>query len=77
MFWAEIWKVSEFLSENFSVFGGEIFNIFEKACFRNAQRQQVINLWATKRENLSLDICAQQKLKSVSFAQSSKSWLSP
>ena len=29
MFWAEIWKIPEFLSENFSVFGGEIFNIFE------------------------------------------------
>ena len=28
MFWAEIWKLSEFLSEN-AVFGGEIFNIFE------------------------------------------------
>ena len=28
MFWAEIWKLSEFLSEN-TVFGGEIFNIFE------------------------------------------------
>ena len=28
MFWAEIWKISEFLSENFLVFGGEIFNIF-------------------------------------------------
>ena len=27
MFWAEIWKISEFWSENF--FGGEIFNIFE------------------------------------------------
>ena len=29
MFWAETWKISEFLSENFTVFGGEIFNIFE------------------------------------------------
>ena len=29
IFWAEIWKVSEFLSENFQFFGGEIFNIFE------------------------------------------------
>ena len=29
MFWAEIWKISEFLSENFHFFGGEIFNIFE------------------------------------------------
>ena len=29
MFWAEIWKISEFLSENFLFFGGKIFNIFE------------------------------------------------
>ena len=29
MFWAEIWKISEFLSENFQFFGGENFNIFE------------------------------------------------
>ena len=29
MFWAEIWKISEFLSENFQFSGGEIFNIFE------------------------------------------------
>ena len=28
MFW-EIWKISEFLSENFHFFGVEIFNIFE------------------------------------------------
>ena len=28
-FWAEIWKISEFLSENYKFFGGEIFNIFE------------------------------------------------
>ena len=29
MFGAEIRKISEFLSENFSVIGGEMFNIFE------------------------------------------------
>ena len=29
MFWAEIGNISEFLSENFQYFGGEIFNIFE------------------------------------------------
>ena len=28
MFWAELWKISEFLSENFQFFCGEIFNIF-------------------------------------------------
>ena len=28
-------KISEFLSENFQFFGGEIFYIFEKAYFRN------------------------------------------
>ena len=35
MFGAEIWKISEFLSEKCSVFGGEFFNIFEQACFCN------------------------------------------
>ena len=29
MFWAEIWKISEFCAWKFSVFGGEIFFIFE------------------------------------------------
>ena len=29
MFWTEIRKISEFLSENFQVFGGEVFYIFE------------------------------------------------
>ena len=29
MFWAEIWKISEFLCENFLVFSGKIFSIFE------------------------------------------------
>ena len=35
MFWAEIWKLSEFFIWKFSVLGGEIFYIFEQACFRN------------------------------------------
>ena len=29
MFWAEIWKISGFISENICVFGGEIFYMFE------------------------------------------------
>ena len=29
MFWAEIWKISKFFIWKFSVFGGEIFYIFE------------------------------------------------
>ena len=29
MFWAEIWKISEFLSEKLSFFGGKIFSVFE------------------------------------------------
>ena len=33
MFWAEIWKISEFLSENFQFFGGEIFNILNRRVF--------------------------------------------
>ena len=35
MFWAEIWKISEFLSEQFLVFWGEIFYIFKYAYFHN------------------------------------------
>ena len=36
MFRAEIWKISEFFFIwKLSVFGGEIFSIFESACFRN------------------------------------------
>ena len=29
MFWAEIWKISEFFIWKISIFGGDIFNIFE------------------------------------------------
>ena len=29
MFWAEIWKISDFFIWKCSFFGGEIFNIFE------------------------------------------------
>ena len=35
MFWAEIWKISEFFILKFSFFDGKIFTIFELACFRN------------------------------------------
>ena len=28
MFWAEMWKITEFLSENLEFFGGEISSIF-------------------------------------------------
>ena len=35
-FWAEIWKISEFLSENFQFFGGEIFIYLNRlVCFCN------------------------------------------
>ena len=42
MFWAEKWKISEFLSEDYSFFVfvffcSEIFNTFEQACFRNGR----------------------------------------
>ena len=40
MFWAEIWKILEFLSENFHCFGGKIFSIFEQACFRNVKQTE-------------------------------------
>ena len=35
MFWAEIWKNIKFFIWKLSVFGCEIFNIFEQACFHN------------------------------------------
>ena len=35
MFWADIWKNIRIFIWKFLVFGGEIFNIFEQACFRN------------------------------------------
>ena len=35
MFWAEIWKISEFFIWKFSLVGGKIFSVFEQACFRN------------------------------------------
>ena len=34
IFWAEIWKILEFFIWKLLDFDGEIFNIFEKACFR-------------------------------------------
>ena len=34
-FWAEIWKISDFVVWKFSFFGGKIFSIFEYACFCN------------------------------------------
>ena len=53
MFWAEIWKISEFLSENFPFFffGCKIFNIF-MACFRNVNifgRMQITHAKARMR----------------------------
>ena len=33
MFWAEIWKILEFLPENFQCFGGENFKIFKIGVF--------------------------------------------
>ena len=35
VFWAGTWNISEICIWKFSVFGGEIFYIFEYACFRN------------------------------------------
>ena len=34
MFWAEIWQNIRIFVWKLSIFGGEIFNIFEQACFR-------------------------------------------
>ena len=39
MFWAEIWKLSDFFL-SVSVFGGGIFNIVEQAYFRNGSRNR-------------------------------------
>ena len=36
MFLSRVWKISENSIWKLLVFGGEIFNIFEKVCFRNA-----------------------------------------
>ena len=37
MFWAEIWKISEFFIWKLAFFGGKIFSIFVKACFCNGK----------------------------------------
>ena len=39
MFWADTWKI-EFFIWKMSSFGGKIFSIFEKACFRNGLNSQ-------------------------------------
>ena len=44
-------NITVFLSENFSVFGGEIFNIFEKACFRNASVFESLKCYCTHTTN--------------------------
>ena len=44
MFWAEIWKISKFFIWKLSVFGSEIFNIFEQACFHNDIYDRSCNL---------------------------------
>ena len=42
MFWTEIWnKYQNFYLKTFS-FGGENFNIFERACFRNVISQRAV-----------------------------------
>ena len=43
MFWAKLWKILEFLSENFQFFGGKIFYIFEYVCFRNEIEKTSLN----------------------------------
>ena len=40
MFWAEIWKISEFLSENFQFFMMK-FSIYLNVCFRNVSLQSL------------------------------------
>ena len=44
MFWADIWKLSEFFIWKFSFSGGKIFYIFKKACSRNVCRWMRIEI---------------------------------
>ena len=44
LFWAEIWKISVFLSENFQFFGGEIFYTFEWAYLSKCSSIFIYNL---------------------------------
>ena len=63
MFWAEIWKTSEVSIWKFSVFGGEIFYIFEQACFGNGNY-----LWGDYAEGIQMstfNVCFGTKSKSV------------
>ena len=61
LIWIFIWK--------FSFFGGKIYSIYEKACFRNASLRQhcvrMMGLWAATSENVPSNICAQRRLKSA------------
>ena len=41
MFWAELCKISQFFIWKFSVFGGDIFYIFESVCYHNAQNDKI------------------------------------
>ena len=46
MFWAEIWKISEFFIWKCSIFGHKIFSIYLNRCFRNVTTSLVLNNWA-------------------------------
>ena len=61
-------KTSEFLSENFQVFfGGEIFCIFEYACFRNDKNRMTSHMkcqnlfFFEKRKNQTVICCSCDK----------------
>ena len=50
MFWAEIWEYIKIFIWKLSVFGGEIFNTFEKAYFRNERSDRRIETKRTSNE---------------------------
>ena len=50
MFWAELWKISEFFIWKVSFFGDNIFSIFEQARFRNAKQLQTLNATSKKKK---------------------------
>ena len=63
-------KYQIFLSENFQLFGGEMFNIFEKACFRNVEDFSLFEVAFTKQKKIYLrlsNIFVQVKKKDFKF----------
>ena len=64
MFWAEIWKISQFLSEKVSVFGGKIFSIFgnETRLFKYTENFTTKNWKFSDKKSDIFHISAQNRL---------------